>query len=127
MIIKKNFLNIRKKKSFLTGDICKEINGNYYFVNRIDRQTKIYGYRVELNEIDILISDLIGKNSHSIVNDNKIYTFIIGKLKKIDLINKKLNLSLPKYMLPYKFIEVKTFPKNNNQKIDEKKLLSLIW
>lgn len=123
---KKKFFKYKKKKSFLTGDICKEINGNYYFVNRIDRQTKIYGYRVELNEIDILISDLIGKNSHSIVNDNKIYTFIIGKLKKIDLINKKLNLSLPKYMLPYKFIEVKTFPKNNNQKIDEKKLLSLI-
>ena len=33
---------------------------------------------------------------------------------------------LPKYMIPINIFKIKTLPRNNNQKIDENKLLRLI-
>ncbi len=122
---KKKFKTIRNKKSFITGDVCKIINNNYYFLNRIDRQVKILGNRIELNEIDSLIEGLTKNTSHSLIHKRKIYTFVNGKLNE-DNLKTKLRKNLPKYMLPNKIIKIKKFPKNVNHKIDEKKLNTLI-
>ena len=94
-------LFINNKKSFITGDICKIVDKNFYFLNRIDRQVKILGNRIELDEIDNVIGDLTSDNSHSIIYKNKIYTFYTGKNLKNNL-NIKLKKYLPKYMLPNK-------------------------
>ncbi len=122
---KEKFIKVKNKKSFITGDVCKIINDNYYFLNRIDRQVKILGNRIELNEIDSLIEDLTKKTSHSLIHKEKIYTFINGKLNENYLRN-KISKYLPKYMLPNKIILVKKFPRNVNLKIDQKKLRILI-
>tara|TARA_B100000029_G_scaffold481300_1_gene530249 strand:+ start:234 stop:1655 length:1422 start_codon:yes stop_codon:yes gene_type:complete len=122
---KKKFIKIKNKQSFVTGDMCKFINGNYYFLNRVDRQVKILGFRIELDEIDSLIGNLTKNTSHSIIYKNKIFTFFNGKLNE-NYLNIKLKKYLPKYMLPYEIIRVKKFPKNLNFKIDENKLIKLI-
>ena len=121
----KKFKNIKNKKSFITGDICRIVRGNFYFLNRIDRQVKILGNRIELDEIDRVIGDLTSNTAHSIIYKNKIYSFFIGKNLKNNL-NIKLNKYLPKYMLPNKIIKIKKLPKNKNLKIDEKKLIKLL-
>tara|TARA_A100000164_G_C21941023_1_gene790713 strand:+ start:2608 stop:4029 length:1422 start_codon:yes stop_codon:yes gene_type:complete len=121
----KKFIKINKVKTFITGDICKLINGNYYFLNRIDRQVKILGNRIELDEIDRLIEDLKNITSHSIIHKNKIYTFFNSNSLRGKL-NLNLKEYLPKYMLPSKIIRIKKWPKNINQKVDEKKLINLI-
>ena len=56
------FIKKGNKRSFITGDLCKKINGEFYFLNRKDRQIKLYGHRIELDEIDNLISDKTGKH-----------------------------------------------------------------
>ena len=106
-------------------DVCKIINGNYYFLNRIDRQVKILGNRIELNEIDKLIEDLTNFTSHSVIFRNKIFTFCSGKFIE-KMLKIKLAKYLPKYMIPINIFKIKTLPRNNNQKIDENKLLRLI-
>ena len=122
---KEKFIKVKNKESFITGDVCKIINDNYYFLNRIDRQVKILGNRIELNEIDSLIEDLTKKISHSLIHKKKIYTFVNGRLNKNYLRN-KIGKYLPKYMLPNKIILVKKFPRNVNLKIDQNKLRALI-
>lgn len=126
LIINKNkFLKIKNKASFITGDLCKIINGNYYFLNRIDRQVKILGNRIELDEINNLIENIINNISHTIIHQNKIYSFINVWINEKSLKN-KLKKSIPKYMLPSRIIRIKKFPKNQNLKIDEKKLVKYI-
>ena len=96
LLNKYKFKNINNKKSFITGDVCKIINGNYYFLNRIDRQVKILGNRIELNEIDKLIEDLTNFTSHSVIFKNKMFTFCSGKF-----IEKMLKIKLAKYLPKY--------------------------
>jgi D-alanine--poly(phosphoribitol) ligase subunit 1 len=122
---KLKFKKINRERSFITGDICKKIKGNYYFLNRLDRQVKILGNRVELDEIDSLIESNTKLTSFSIINQNNIYTFINGKFNEIEVTN-NLKENLPNYMIPKKIIRVRQFPKNSNLKIDESKLSKLI-
>lgn len=116
---KKKFIKINNKKAFLTGDICKIVKGNYYFLHRSDRQIKINGNRIELDEIDNLIGEITKATSYSNVIKNKIITFFVGKLN-YQKIKKKLSYFLPNYMLPKEIINIKRWPRNKNLKIDEK-------
>jgi thioester reductase-like protein len=52
------FVNDKTKElAYRTGDICKELSpGLFEFCNRLDRQVKINGYRVELDEIEAAIN-----------------------------------------------------------------------
>jgi D-alanine--poly(phosphoribitol) ligase subunit 1 len=121
---KKKFVNLKNKRTFITGDICKIINGNYYFLSRIDRQIKILGNRIELDEIDMLIGDSLEKTSYSVIYKDKIFTFFEDKFDK-DNVKKMLEKKLPKYMLPKKLIKINKWPRNKNLKIDDKKLIKL--
>ena len=118
------FIKRKNAKSFLTGDICKRLNGNFYYLNRNDRQIKILGHRIELDEIDKVIADLTDITSHSLVYKNKIITFIKEPINK-KLLFEKLSKLLPEYTLPSTIYRIKKWPKNNNYKIDEKKLINL--
>ena len=106
----------------MTGDICKKLNGNFYYLNRIDRQIKIFGNRIELDEIDKVIGDLTSITSHSLTYKNKIITFVKDSINKKHLLL-KLSKQLPNYMLPSNIYQIKKWPKNKNSKIDEKKLI----
>jgi len=122
---KLKFFKKMNKRSFITGDICKKIDGEYYFLNRIDRQIKLNGHRIELDEIDNTISDKTGHTSLSIKYNNKIITFINGHFDNKKLLNYIMK-RLPDYMIPSKLHYIKKWPKNKNEKIDEVKLLRII-
>ena len=119
---KKKFTTIGNKNVFLTGDICKIYKGKYYFLNRSDRQVKINGNRIELEEIDSLIEKFTKSTSYTSIINNKIITFYSGKTNLLKL-QKKLSQYLPKYMLPKVIIDIKKWPRNKNLKIDEKILM----
>jgi D-alanine--poly(phosphoribitol) ligase subunit 1 len=124
---KKKFIKIGNKRVFLTGDICKIINNNYYFSHRADRQVKVNGNRIELDEIDNLIGEITNSISYSSIIKNNIITFFIGKYDNIKII-KKLSYFLPNYMLPKEIININKWPKNKNLKIDEQKLITnYLW
>ena len=120
----KKFFKKNKIKSFKTGDLAEIINKELYFVDRKDNQIKIRGHRVELNEIDYFVSKQTSINSSSIFINNKIITFIDKKLNFNNLKN-ILKKNIPEYMVPNNFYYVKKFPKNQNGKIDKKKLKDL--
>lgn len=109
------------KKFYKTGDICKKINKNYYFMNRVDNQVKINGYRIELEEIDNKINELLNISSYSFIRLNKIYT-CVNKNNLEKKIKLKLMKYLPSYMIPFKILYVKSWPRNKNFKIDINKI-----
>ena len=119
---KKNFFTKKKISWYRTGDLCKKIGNNFYFINRIDRQIKFKGNRIELDEIDKSLEELIDGISYTAIIKNKIVSFISSKSDQLFLI-KNLKKSLPNYMIPSDILYLKNFPKNINNKINLKKII----
>ena len=128
----KNFIfnidNLNNKRAYKTGDLVKEstLNNQLFFIGRNDTQIKHMGYRIELNELEIILNKLSSIKETCVFylkNKNKTYGKIISvistnkKLKK-DQIYSFIKKYLPKYFLPQDIFFVKDLPKNFNGKID---------
>lgn len=118
------------KRVYRTGDVGRfDDKGNLIFLGRVDRQVKINGNRIEIDEIEVVIKH------HSEVKDaividmkNKMgrrvlvaYYIATKNLKKTQL-RKYLSEFLPSYMIPSYLIELDELPLNASGKIDRKKL-----
>jgi D-alanine--poly(phosphoribitol) ligase subunit 1 len=128
----KNFIfdidNLESQRAYKTGDLVKEdkLNNQLFFIGRNDTQIKHMGYRIELNELEIILNKLSFIKETCVFylkNKNKTYGKIISvistnqKIKK-DEIYSFINKYLPKYFLPQEIFFVKDLPKNYNGKID---------
>ena len=128
----KNFIINEKKfnfqRGYKTGDLVKEdkVNKLLYFIGRNDTQIKHMGYRIELNELEIILNkfSLVKETCVFYMKDkNKTYGKIVSvissntKIKK-DVLYSFIKKHLPKYFLPQEVFFVKDLPKNMNGKID---------
>lgn len=116
---------------YKTGDLGI-IDGDYlYCLGRSDNQIKLNGYRIELEEIEKVINNIVGVNNSCVIakrdNSGKVKclkAYVCGEVD-LDEVNSWLTSKLPSYMVP-KFIEiVSSLPVNNNGKLDRKKIESL--
>jgi len=119
-------------RCYKTGDIVRlDDEGNYVFVGRKDSMVKSRGYRIELNEIEIVL------NSHPQVRqavaiavpDEKIGNMVVGYVSLIDgetlSENDLLRFCqdrLPKYMVPESIQYLKRLPTTSSGKIDRKSI-----
>lgn len=115
---------------YRTGDLCfEDESGNIMYLGRIDFQTKIQGYRVELSEIEYHVKTFFGKiNVAAIALSNKFGNSEIGLAIESNAFETNeligyLKLKLPFYMIPSKIIFEKSFPLNLNGKTDRKELI----
>lgn len=100
-------------------------DGNIIFLGRSDRQKKILGHRVELDEIEHVIS-LHPKINKAVVtvytdqnNQDQLIAFYSTTIKEDGELKEYLQKKLPFYMIPSKFIQVSNWPYNQNGKIDQ--------
>lgn len=120
-----------KEKIYKTGDLGRWLpNGEIEFIGRIDDQVKIRGYRIELGEIEtvLLNKKLIDSVVVKVLNDdvtgeNNLVAYIISKEQlNFSEIREYLKQSLPIYMIPSYFIQLKSFPLTANGKVDKQAL-----
>ena len=111
---------------FKTGDYVVVEKGEMYFKNRIDRQIKIKGHRIELDEITANLIRFGLKNAATIVYLDKIVAFYSDN-KKINKNSIKIFLKkhIPDYMLPNYFFYIKQIPLNRNGKLDINSLINI--
>lgn len=109
---------------YLTGDIAKvQEDGNFYYLGRLDRQVKIRGNRVELEEIECVLQSIEGINQVLVSNEdtshgNKLVAFCnLQDTLTFDKIKEELRKRLPEYMIPQEFVFVDNFPVTTNGKI----------
>jgi len=117
---------------YKTGDKV-EINsaGEVLYINRLDYQVKINGYRVELGEVEAALRKQISSSEVVVITDGEnsadndyLIAFVSEKVNE-DILLKSLRESLPFYMIPKKIIYLETFPLNSNGKIDRNALKKL--
>lgn len=126
----KKFIHHFGDKLYKTGDIVVwQSDGNIRYLGREDNQIKINGYRIELDEIEshLEIHPLVEqaivlvKSEHQQLmayvqlKDNK-------ELSEINLYH-YLKLTLPKYMIPSLYYQIKDIPMTNMGKIDKDMLV----
>lgn len=121
------------ERLYLTGDLAKWLpDGNIEFHGRADNQLKIRGFRVELEEIESVISEIDGVIETVIKpikiqeGDVRLVAFLnISDSYKTDVKELVIHLKgkLPPYMVPSGFKFLNGFPKNVNGKIDRKALV----
>lgn len=141
-LIENPFPDTKEKapRLYRTGDIVRPMpDGSYEFVGRRDSQIKIYGHRIELNEIlahlgkcdevrrayikveekenDKCLVAFIQPEDISICHSNERIIEAIAQIKK------SLSSYLPTYMIPNHWNFIEEFPLTLNGKIDSEKLI----
>lgn len=119
-------------KTYLTGDIgYKDRKGEIYILGRIDRQVKINGFRVVLEEIEECLlrhSDIadVYVDYNMILQKSSLVAYIVlrNDLSSLEesLIKEHLSQYLATYCIPEIFIFLDKLPLNNNGKVDKAKL-----
>ena len=116
-------------KIYKTGDSVKWLpDGNIVFLSRLDKQIKLRGYRIELEDIDTNLLKYDGiKQSISIlaeVNRQKAICSYIVADETIDINHVKTFLAnlLPDYMIPKYIMQIKSIPLTISGKLDRKAL-----
>lgn len=119
------------QRLYKTGDRAKyDQHGNVYFMGREDFQIKLNGYRIELEEIEVVLSQVEGIGQAIVLVDEfgagnqQLVAYFENNGLAIDLLRVRSEIStrLPKYMIPAKFVSVEKFPVTANGKIDRNAL-----
>lgn len=116
---------------YRTGDlVTRDNDGCLFYIERIDSQVKILGYRVELQEIEAVLGKAANADLAVAVPirdaDNAVET-VVGIVSNSKINNKNEILEfcskqLPFYMVPKNVFFLNDIPLNSNGKIDRKEL-----
>ena len=114
---------------YLTGDIaCWSSDGEIILAGRTDKQVKIRGLRIELEDISSCLAGYAGILDTAAkvfeVNEQPIvlaYYTSNSSMKESDLI-RYMGEQLPYYMLPSRILRLSEMPLTHNGKVDDNKL-----
>ena len=116
---------------YRTGDIVREgADGLLYFLGRKNRQIKVRGYRVELDEIETVLSEIdsVEEAAAFTVEDadgtrhiNAAVT-LIDKSTSAAAMLRHVAEHLPTYAVPDRIIIMDAFPRTTSDKIDRRAL-----
>lgn len=117
-------------KLYDTGDLGYWLSdGNIQYIGRNDQQIKIRGFRVELEEIESILNNLVNDFNQVLVATYESETetqlvayYTASKEVNVLDIKKVLSSKIPNYMIPSFFMKLETIPLTPNGKIDKKAL-----
>ena len=119
------------KRWYKTGDLATwDDRYGYLYLGRIDRQIKLKGYRIELQECESSLRKASACNDVSVIAwpistlgaTEGLIGFITNPSTDIALIHNHLMQHLPHYMIPDKLIALEALPLTINGKVDYKAL-----
>lgn len=106
--------------SYKTGDLVERMeNGDLLFLGRVDRQIKLRGYRIELEEIEYALMELGYQEVALTVKNDSLVAYVVALDKPCihELKGKLLNI-ISEYKVPHIFHFMENMPYKLNGKID---------
>lgn len=120
------------RRMYRTGDRVRVgRDGNVEFLGRRDRQLKIRGHRVELQEIEQRLLAQDGVREAAVVvraspsgEGSQLYAYVTGRAgaELPQRLQRELSAVLPKHMVPARFIPLERMPITTNGKLDRRAL-----
>jgi len=121
---------------FKTGDLGRwRADGCLDHLGRKDNQVKIHGYKINIGELEAILSNLeLVKEAVVVMKENKagdnsLAAFIVTQNDNeqpddLVFIKETLRQKIPEYMIPARFIKLDQLPKLPNGKNDRQKLIN---
>ncbi|MDQ1592167.1 MAG: hypothetical protein QOG71_2794 [Pyrinomonadaceae bacterium] len=112
---------------YKTGDSGRHrADGNLEYLGRLDHQVKLRGYRVELGEIEALLTEQTGVREAMVVvredvGERRLVAYLVPERgSKLDdaRVREYLKERLPEYMIPAAFVTLDKLPLTPNGKVD---------
>lgn len=119
---------------YKTGDIVRwRFDGTLDYSHRNDQQIKLRGYRIELNEIEMILSQYPAiQQCVVMVSNHESHRYLVSYYVPMQnetisskLLKEYLAQHLPYYMIPVDFIKIENMPTTINGKVDRKVLTTL--
>ena len=114
---------------YRTGDLVWwNEDGELVYTDRVDRQVKLSGFRIEIGEIETLLTQYEGLTQAVVdikeVNGRQALCAYYTAKQELDInaLKCELRRSLPEYMVPSYFVHLKEFPYSHSHKVDMKRL-----
>ncbi len=126
--VKNPFRNDEQDLLFYTGDRgCYRPDGSLEILGRLDRQVKIRGIRIELEEIEAVLSEHPNLRETVVIaredlpGDKRLVAYIVPKREQestVDELRRFLKQKLPDYMVPSAFVVLDSLPLTPNGKVN---------
>jgi amino acid adenylation domain-containing protein len=118
---------------YKTGDLTRHLpSGQIEFLGRLDQQVKIRGHRIELEEIEVVLSEHEGVRECAVVireeqegNARLVGYVVAADATREDLLEELRNYlreRLPEYMIPAPLVLLAELPLTQNGKVDRQAL-----
>ena len=116
------------KRLYRTGDLASfREDGQVDYHGRIDHQVKVRGFRIELEEIETVLTQhpdvrqAVVLAREDMPGEKRLVAYVVttpGTTHDVGEWRAWLSKDLPDYMLPAAFVSLEAFPLNSNGKID---------
>ncbi|PHM44696.1 linear gramicidin synthetase subunit B [Xenorhabdus mauleonii] len=132
-LTKTHFIDISGSRFYASGDLVKQnVQGDYVFIGRVDRQLKIRGYRIEPKEIENALLAEPGVKQAVVTSvksesqqGNELVAYVVGAAKENELLA-SLVIRLPASHIPSRIYHIEELPVNANGKLDRTRLLASV-
>ncbi len=108
---------------YRTGDLVTQTeSGELMLIGRADRQVKLRGFRVELDEVELVLNQCDGVREVAVVmaeDGERLLAFVSGEFETSDLAA-HAKASLPSYCVPSRIFRVEDLLRTSTGKIDRK-------
>ena len=114
------------RKIYRTGDLGYRENGLLYCLGRVDNQIKLYGHRIELEDVEQNIITEAGLKIAAVAFDgekNRLVCFYAQDISP-EKIRECAQSVLPDYMVPAEFVRVEELAYTSSGKADRKAMLA---
>jgi amino acid adenylation domain-containing protein len=113
-------------KLYRTGDVARRLpSGEIQILGRADTQIKLRGFRIELEEIEAVLSRSVGAAAVALREDIAGKPMLVGYVaqssaegRSDEELRAKLAVDLPDYMLPSIWVRLERLPMTPNGKLD---------
>lgn len=117
---------------YRTGDLARfNSEGVLEFLGRIDNQVKIKGFRIELDEVENILSQHNSVRECAVLaredatGEKRLVAYVVcdeTAVSDLEELRKFMKLKVPDYMVPSLFVQLESVPLTANGKIDRKAL-----
>ncbi|MCF5709236.1 amino acid adenylation domain-containing protein [Pseudomonas syringae] len=126
------FAERNNARLYKTGDVGRWLpDGTLEYLGRNDDQIKIRGLRVELGEIEAVLSSLPGVREAAVIardhqnghaDSKRLIAYLCGAPAPAEQLRSELLTRLPEHMVPSAFVVLETLPLTPNGKLDRRAL-----
>jgi len=121
------------ERMYRTGDLCRYAeDGKITYLGRIDQQTKIRGYRVELGEVEAALRRQRGiRQAVAVLKEGtpagkRLVGYVVAETGVSGTqVKESVRRELPEYMVPNAIVVIDEMPLTANGKLDRQRLESL--